>query len=129
MTKAPTRVYARLDADLAYNDKVGALTDREFRVWVLSITTSVLVQSDGVISRTTMRNIGATPKLTSSLIEKGMWDRDEDGTIHVHDYLERQRSRAEIAAFIERQRAAAHAKWHPNGNASGSPAGSPNGNA
>jgi hypothetical protein len=102
--------YARLDNNAPWGPKVQALSDAEFRAWVTSLCYSDQFLTDGHIPDAALRVITPSPRVRQSLVAKGMWHANGDG-IHIHDYLQHQRSRAEVEAAQGKARRAAEKRW------------------
>lgn len=102
--------YAKIDDNAPWSPKVAALSDSEFRAWITSICYASQFRTDGHVPEHALRVIGATTKTREGLVDKGMWEPNGSG-VYVHDYLEHQRSREQIAAISEQRRGAATKRW------------------
>lgn len=88
----PSRSWLRLDALLSVNPKIAALTDAEFRAWVLSLCSAKLQQSEGSwASEAYYRlGLGAYAEHLPALLAAGLLERDDDDLLVVHDWHEWQ---------------------------------------
>ena len=90
--------WVKIDDGMPQNTKVGRLSDAGFRAYVLSICYCGANTTDGVIERSLLMLIPtATLKIAKELVAKGLWEDRPDGW-YVHDYLEWNRSKAQIEA-------------------------------
>lgn len=110
--------WVRFDDTFWTNPKLERLSDRAYRLYMRSIGYCSQHMTDGVIDVTAMRTLGAQRKLCDELVAAGCWDIVPDGGYTVHDYLEFNLSREEIAEkrrqAAERQaRRRGHANKHP----------------
>lgn len=110
--------YASIDDNMTENQKVARLSDAAFRVYVASICYCSRNRTDGLVLRSEAGKVGATPRLIKELTDGRLWDLDPEGW-RVHDYLEWNKSRAEIEALRAKQKRAADARWNASGIASG----------
>lgn len=108
--------YANFDDNFPDHPKVLRLSDQAFRLFVTSVCFCARTQSDGALPREVIGRLGATKKLIDELVAAGMWDR-AGGDYRVHDYLDWNRSRAEIAEAVGKAKAAANARWNAGSNA------------
>lgn len=97
--------YARIDNNAPWNPKIQALNDAEFRAFFSSICYADQFTTDGYIPSHALRVVGGSKRIIEALVAKGFWEQNGTG-IHVHDYLEHQRSKAQIEAAVEKARKA-----------------------
>jgi hypothetical protein len=102
--------YAMIDDNMPDHPKVARLSDRAFRLYVSSICFCARNLTDGLILRSQARRVGADPDLIRELVAARLWDAVPDGW-QVHDYLEWNKSRADVLAFREQQRKRAAKRW------------------
>lgn len=85
--------WSKLDDQLHANPKIGALSDKAFRVYILSITYSSSRRTQGRLSELEARSVlrlADTPEdtreaITQELVELHAWDCDGDDYL-IHDY-------------------------------------------
>jgi hypothetical protein len=113
------RTYIRVHDGMPDHPKVGALSDRAFRLLIETWCWCSRHLTDGRVPRGTW-NRQATPKARRELVEAGLVeDLGSEGVV-MHDYLVHQRSRAEVEEVaVERREAARkasvkanHKRWH-----------------
>lgn len=102
--------YIRLDDDHPTNPKVADLTDSAYRRWVYLISACSRHLTDGRVSDGLFRDIVPAKKIRDELVDGGFVYRNGTGWV-VHDYLEHQRSKAEIRAATNAARTAARIRW------------------
>jgi hypothetical protein len=91
--------YAGIDCSFPFHPKIRALTDAEYRVHSTAIIYANEHLTDGLITREVVDMFkGFKPKVVQSLVDRGLWRLHDDGWI-LHDYLDWNKSRAEIEAF------------------------------
>lgn len=110
------RTFVRMDHGLPEHAKFVGLSDRAFRVWFNAVCWNSRQEQDGNVTVDVMRHtLGATQKIIAELVSRRLLDETEDG-YYVHDYLDFQRSREEIAAYRESRGQAGtygnHQRWH-----------------
>jgi len=110
--------YASIDDNMTENLKVARLSDAAFRVYVASICYCSRNLTDGLVLRNEAVKVGAAPRLIKELTEARLWEPDPEGW-RVHDYLEWNKSRAEIETLRAKQKRAAYARWNASGNTDG----------
>lgn len=96
--------WVKLDDTFPEHSKVISLSDKAFRLHVTAICFAAKNETDGEIPRAALARLGGSPKIAHELHEVGLWETTSRGGWVVHDYLEYNRSRAELEA--ERQRKA-----------------------
>jgi hypothetical protein len=109
------RTYIRVHDGMPDHPKVETLSDRAFRLLIETWCWSARHLTDGRMPRAVW-NRRATPKARRELVDAGLViDHGPDG-IEMHDYLQHQRSRAEVAEISANRRAASikanHTRWH-----------------
>lgn len=81
--------WARLDDRFPTHPKVAQLTDREFRVHVRVLCYCSAWSRTGEVPSSAFSEIpGLTRKMSERFLELSLWDLDEDGRLHVHDFKE-----------------------------------------
>lgn len=134
---ADKRAYFKLDVGYLTNPKVAAVAAESPTAVLLHIEAIAYAAqhlTDGVVPLALIvRLAGATKGDAELLIRAGMLIDLGDGDVEVHDYLEHQRSAAEVKGSTDKARRAAHARWssedsteHAEGNASSNASGMPN---
>lgn len=98
-------MWVKLDDGFADHPKVRAMSDKALRAHVNALCYAARFLTDGHVPRETLRVI-SSPRVTAELVDLGAWDRNGDGGIVIHDYLDHQPSRADV----EREREAARAR-------------------
>lgn len=79
--------YARLDDSFWISEKVDALSDKAFRLYVRSISFASAQNTDGVITKRSLRLLESDAKIAQQLVEAGAWDVSEDGEAWIiHNY-------------------------------------------
>lgn len=119
MTKTPPpfddRPFVRLDHGMPENPKIAGLTDAAFRLYIEALCWCSRQETDGDIPQAMMRRLGR-PKTITELVTTGLLIHHDNGSYAIHDYLEHQRSREEIAAFRESRsdsgKKGNHTRWH-----------------
>jgi hypothetical protein len=108
-------MWVKLDDGFADHPKVRAMSDKALRAHLNALCYAARYLTDGHVPSETLRVI-AGPRITAELISVGAWDRNGDGGIVIHDYLELNPSRADV---LERRRqkseagkASAKARWN-----------------
>ena len=108
------RPFVRLDHGMPENPKVVGLSDTAFRLYVEAICWCSRQETDGEIPEAMMRRLGSV-KACNELVRAGLVERS-DVAFHIHDYLDFQRSAAEIQAFRDAKGVAGakgnHQRWH-----------------
>lgn len=111
-----SRTYIRVHDGMPDHPKVEALSDAAFRLLVTTWCWCSKNLTDGRIPAKVWAKRG-TPKARRELVEAGLIEIDGDAM--AHDYLDHQRSRDEVAAFVQSKRDAAlagnHMRWHVRG--------------
>ena len=115
------RVYITVTNDMPENAKIEALSDKAFRCLITLWCWCSRNESDGKVPESVWLK-RTTPKARTELLIE-MVEPIKDGVFFMHDYLQHQRSKAEIAALRAKrakagslggQRSAesrAHDKW------------------
>lgn len=108
--------WVNLDDEFPEHDKVDALSDAAFRLHVAGICYCNRRLTDGFIRTAKVpRLVPRFRRVTlDELLEAGMWI-DHGGRFEIHDYLDWNRSRAEVEAERERKSKAgkkgAQSRW------------------
>ncbi len=97
------RGWVKLDDGMPEHPKVAGLGDSAFRAYVCSIAYASRQLTDGYLPESVARTY-ANGAL-DTLLEAGLWEQTDDGYI-VHDYLDYQRSRADVLQLREDRKAA-----------------------
>lgn len=120
---ADKRAYFKTDVGYFTNPKVVSLLLRSPLAVILhleSIAYSAQHLTDGIVpGELVKRLVGADDEDSSMLIDAGMWIDRGDGDIEVHDYLEHQRSAAEVKKLSDAGRKAAESRWQSDSDADG----------
>lgn len=108
------RPFVRLDHGMPENPKVVGLSDSAFRLYVEAICWCSRQETDGAIPEPMMRRLGSV-KATNELTRSKLVNRTDEG-YEIHDYLDFQRSSAEIQAYRDAKGKAGalgnHQRWH-----------------
>jgi hypothetical protein len=88
--------WARLDDGFPGHPKIVGLSDRAFRAFVVALCHSAQYLTDGEISKSKIPSI-ANKTTRAELVAAGLWHERADGGIDVHDFLDYQPSREEVA--------------------------------
>lgn len=81
--------WVRLDDRFPTHPKVGQLTDREFRIHVRVLCYCSAWGTEGLVPPAAFSEIPhLTKKVGDRFVELALWDLDEDGRFHVHDFKE-----------------------------------------
>lgn len=103
-----TRTYITLHDGMPDHPKVEALSDAAFRLLVTMWCWCSRHLTDGAVPATTWAKRG-TPRTRQELVSAGLAEIDGAGIVHMHDYLEHQRSADEVRE-LSAKRAAAGSK-------------------
>lgn len=90
---ADKRTYVTLHDGMPDHPKIGALSDKAFRVWIELLCWCSRHRTDGKITKAWFEKV-ATPKVRQELLG-AVIDQTED-SYEIHDYLKHQRSAEEI---------------------------------
>lgn len=104
MTVKDTRTYITVHDRMPENRKIRPLSDKAFRTLFELWCWCSQERNDGKIEARALKTFG-TPRARSELISAGLIEPtgDEDGSYQVHDYLEHQRSRAQIEELSQKR--------------------------
>lgn len=96
--------WIKLEDKTPRHPKVAGLSDRAFRVWIHSLCYASEFLTDGLLPVAFMRTVKQS--VIYELVSAGLWLKDGDGSITIHDYLEHQtpRSRVEDQRIAARER-------------------------
>lgn len=100
-----TRLFIRVHEGMPDHPKIEGLSDAAFRLLVTTWCWSSRQRTDGLVPAASWAKRG-TPKARRELAAAGLVEVLDGGDVQVHDYLEWQRSAAEIEALTENRRAA-----------------------
>lgn len=125
---ADKRAYFKLDVGYMSNPKVLAVIDESpvaILLHVASIGYAAQHLTDGIVPvKALLRMTGATEADAELLVVAGLWVvGPTGGKAEVHDYLNHQRSAAEVKGASEKAKRAADAKWAAERNASSNASG------
>lgn len=104
--------YARIDNNAPWSPKIQAFTDAEFRAWIKSICYADQYRTDGHIPQHALLTVCPSKRVRDGLVEKGGWEPNGAG-VYVHDYLQHQRSAAQIQAATDKAKKAAAVSHAP----------------
>ena len=108
------RTYIRVHDGMPDHPKVETLSDRAFRLLVETWCWSSRHLTDGQVPKGIWQRRG-TPRARRELIDAGLVE-DLGTEVQMHDYLEHQRSRADVAEIVAARKAASikanHTRWH-----------------
>jgi len=99
-----TRTYITLHDGMVDNRKIKPRSDKAFRTYVELLMWCSRERTDGVIP-TEIFPLFGTPAARKELLAANLVEQSEEG-FAIHDYLNHQRSRAEIEALSEKRRVA-----------------------
>jgi hypothetical protein len=113
------RTYIRVHDGMPDHPKVETLSDRAFRLLVETWCWSSRHLTDGRVPRNIWLRRG-TPKARRELVTAGLVEDLAGDGVQMHDYLEHQRSRADVEQLTAERRAkqekasvkANHTRWH-----------------
>lgn len=97
----PNWEYIRVDVLLPDHEKLDGLSDKAFRTLIELWCWCGLNRTDGFVRDAKWKTFG-TPPAREALAERGLAERADGGWI-MHDYLDHQRSRAEIDELSARR--------------------------
>ncbi|WP_163540821.1 hypothetical protein [Occultella kanbiaonis] len=114
---ADKRAYFKLDVGYLTNPKVAAASLDSMTSVILHIgciAYSTQHGTDGVVPvALVLRITGCPPSDIDVLTRHGLILERQDGAVEVHDYLQHQRSAAEVKGAAEKAQKAANARWNP----------------
>ena len=96
------RTYITLHDGMPEHHKIEALSDKAFRALIDLWCWCSRSTSDGDVPEAVWLKRTKTPKVRAELLAN-LAEARPDGGVHMHDYLEHQRSRDEIAALREKR--------------------------
>lgn len=96
-----TRTFITVHDGMPEHHKIEALSDKAFRCLIDLWCWCSRNQSDGVVPEAVWKK-RATPSVRRELL-RDLAEQDTEGNVRMHDYLEHQRSKAEIAALREKR--------------------------
>jgi hypothetical protein len=104
MGKDP-RTYIKLHDGMPENHKIVGLSDAAFRLYIEALCWCSRNRSDGKMPAAALRRLGSV-KAQREIGAAGLIHAVDGGAWEIHDYLEHQRSKAEIEAGLEQRRSA-----------------------
>ena len=114
--------FLTLDDGFPDHPKVDGLTDSAFRLHVSGLFYASKQLTDGHIPAHRVPRLVPRfrPRTAAELVERGLWVPTDDGYL-IHDYLDWNRSRAQVETDREHKKAVrsaagrkgAQARWHP----------------
>lgn len=117
------RAYFKMDVGYLSNPKVLSVLDESTDAVLLHIASIAYASqhlTDGVVPvKAMLRLTGASQEDADLLLQAGLWVEGSSGKAEVHDYLQHQRSAAEVKGASEAGKRAAQAKWDALRNADG----------
>lgn len=111
---ADDRTYIKLHDGMPNHPKVRGLSDKAFRAFVSALCYCSQYRTDGEVVTAVARDLG-TPAAWRELVAAGLAQTSGRGYT-MHDYLEHQRSAAQIEELAEKRRAAGKLGGRPRGS-------------
>ncbi|HVJ20152.1 MAG TPA: hypothetical protein VM686_32280 [Polyangiaceae bacterium] len=108
--------WLKIDDGFADHPKVLELSDAAFRLHVRALCWCAKYETDGGLSKASLRVLGAKPKHLTELTTAGLWIDGPDGH-RIHDYLKYNPSKAQKDA--EREATRKRAERFRNGGSNG----------
>lgn len=102
------RTFITLHDGMPENPKVEALSDAAFRLLIETWCWCSRNETDGLVAAASWRKRGSE-RSRQELLDAGLACEQDNGDVQMHDYLEHQRSSAEIRELREKRRAAGKA--------------------
>lgn len=109
--------WVKLDDKFYQHPKVMGISDKAFRCHINALCFSAQYDLDGEIPVSALSTIRGTVKLATELVTALLWDTTSRGGWAIHDYLDYNRSKADIEADRERKRTAGQAGGFASGEA------------
>lgn len=114
--------WVRLETSFPQNPKVLALVaDKRWQdivTYVSGLAYSGAQGTDGFIPRAALASIHGTPRVATSLVSAGLWQKDRAGW-YMPDWDEFQQTSSQVADYKAKKQAASRkgncARWHPPG--------------
>jgi hypothetical protein len=110
--------YAYLDDNFADHPKIVTLTDGAFRLHTAGILYANRHLTDGIIQADVVPRLTPRYRRTqlTELIDRLLWAELGDGQAYeIHDFLDWNKSRADVEQLREWGRKGAQKRWHGNG--------------
>jgi uncharacterized protein YdaU (DUF1376 family) len=100
-------LWVKLDVNFADHPKIIDLSDAGFRALVTSMLYAQQHLTDGHVSTAAVKRFGLSNwrKVANELTDAGLWHPVDNGW-EIHDYLEHQKSKAEVEAMTEARKRA-----------------------
>lgn len=109
-----TRPFVRLDHGMPENPKVAGISDSAFRLYIQAICWCSRQETDGKVPSSMMRRLG--PVRSANELARTELVEVVGADYFIHDYLDFQRSAAEINAYRNARGKAGtlgnHQRWH-----------------
>lgn len=106
--------YTRMQVGFTSHPKMAGLTDSQFRLWITSVDYCAQHLTDGVFPLKAVAKRKKTRDFLA-LYESKLWHQIDEKTARIHDYLDYQQSRAEVAELSEKRAAAVQNRWQKSG--------------
>jgi hypothetical protein len=105
--------YAQFDDNFTSHPKIAPLSDRAFRLHVTGILYCSRHRTDGIVSATIIPSTVARHNMAiAELVDRALWLPLDDGRYYeIHDYLDWNKSRAEIDKLAAARADAARKRW------------------
>lgn len=105
MDPRESRTFIKVHDGMPDHPKIDGLSDAGFRLLVETWCWCSRHLTDGQIPAATWKKRG-TPKARKELVDAGLIEQLPDGSAQVHDYLEHQRSKAQVDELSRKRREA-----------------------
>jgi hypothetical protein len=92
--------WIKLNDNVPRHPKIAGLSHRAFRYWINGLCYASEFLTDGSLPRVFQETVPL--QAARELLATGLWIRRADGSLLIHDYLEHQRSRDQVARERER---------------------------
>jgi hypothetical protein len=104
--------YVYLDDNFAGHPKIAPLSDRAFRLHITGILYCSRHQTDGIVSAVALpRMMFRYQRPLAELVDRAIWLDVDPGYYEIHDYLDWNKSRAEIEKLAAARADAARKRW------------------
>lgn len=102
--------WVRLDDSFPTHPKISRLSDAQFRYYVIALCYASRHLTDGLVIPEALPR--THPSVPVALVAAGLFEKTPNGLI-IHDFLDFQRSRAEVLAIVEKRREAGRLGGRP----------------
>ena len=102
--------WVRLDDSFPTHPKISRLSDAQFRYYVIALCYSSRHLTDGLVIPESLPR--THPSVRVALVAAGLFEETPNG-LTIHDFLDFQRSRAEVLAIVEKRREAGRLGGRP----------------